>query len=221
MKHNLIHICFVIDESGSMYDVASDVIGGFKSLIDEQSKVEGGECLVSLYRFSSTVTKSFIGKSVKDVRELKYNPGGSTAMNDGIGTAIDEIGKWLSNMSEEERPSKNMIVIMTDGEENSSFKYSLEQVKNKIEHQTNVYNWTFIYMGCDISNLNDANKLGINNAFYAAKSEIVSNYSDLNTFACNYRNADSLRTCIDAEDTLLKTYSAKSMDYISKNNISK
>ena len=27
-----------------------------------------------------------------------------TAMNDGIGTAIDSVGKWLSNMDESERP---------------------------------------------------------------------------------------------------------------------
>jgi hypothetical protein len=36
-------------------------------------------------------------------------------MNDAIGTAIDEIGKWLDAMDEEEKPEKNLIVIMTDG----------------------------------------------------------------------------------------------------------
>ena len=35
MKENFIHVCFVIDLSGSMYTSEADVIGGFKRVIDE------------------------------------------------------------------------------------------------------------------------------------------------------------------------------------------
>ena len=40
MKSNLLHICFVLDESGSMYGSTSDVIGGFQKLVDEQKNVD-------------------------------------------------------------------------------------------------------------------------------------------------------------------------------------
>ena len=129
MKSNLLHICFVLDESGSMYNSVDDVIGGFQKLIDEQKGEKNGECIISLYRFSSTVKKDYIGKPVNEVPKLYYSPGGCTAMNDGVGTAIDEIGKWLSDMNESERPSKNMIVIMTDGQENASKEYNFDTVK--------------------------------------------------------------------------------------------
>jgi len=36
MKDNFIHVCFVIDESGSMWGSEEDVRGGFKKVIEEQ-----------------------------------------------------------------------------------------------------------------------------------------------------------------------------------------
>ena len=121
MKENFIHVCFIVDESGSMFGTENDIIGGFKKGIDEQRANKDGKCAVSLYKFQSKVSKIYIGKDVNEVDyldEKSYCPGGCTAMNDAIGTAIDEIGKWLDGMDESEKTEKNLIVIMTDGEEN-------------------------------------------------------------------------------------------------------
>ena len=123
MKENFIHVCFVIDESGSMTGSESDVIGGFKKVIDDQKAVKEGSCAVSLFKFATKAEEVYRGKDVKDVEYLDnktYSPGGSTAMNDGIGLAIDTVGKWLDGMKEEDKPEKNLIVIMTDGYENNS-----------------------------------------------------------------------------------------------------
>lgn len=120
MKDNFIHVCFIIDESGSMFSSKEDVIGGFKTIIEEQKEEEKGHCAISLYTFEDKVKKIYVGKDVNEVNDLEYVPSGCTAMYDGIGTAITEIGKWLNGMKEEDRPSKNLIVIMTDGYENAS-----------------------------------------------------------------------------------------------------
>lgn len=40
MKSNLLHIYFVLDESGSMYFSTSNVIGGFQKLVDKQKNVD-------------------------------------------------------------------------------------------------------------------------------------------------------------------------------------
>ena len=123
MKDNFIHVVFVIDESGSMTTSQSDVIGGFKRVVDEQKAVKDGTCAVSLFKFSDKVTEVYRGKDVNEVEYLDehtYAPGGMTAMNDGIGVAIDNIGKWLDGMKESEKPEKNLVVIMTDGMENAS-----------------------------------------------------------------------------------------------------
>lgn len=218
MKTGLIHLCFVIDESGSMSGSESDVCSGFNKLIAEQKAVQDGECLVSLYRFETTVKKDFVGKNVNEIGEMKpggglytifnnssltsqssykldnpinendlsYGPGGMTAMNDGIGTAIDEIGKWLNAMPEEERPEKNLIVIITDGEENSSREYTIEKIKDMIKHQTEKYDWSFIYMGTDVTNTSYANSIGVKGS-YTSRSNHMSNYAVVNDVTTAYR----------------------------------
>lgn len=205
MKSNLLHICFVLDESGSMYNSIDDVIEGFQKLIDEQRKEKNGECIISLYRFSNTVKKDYIGKPVDEVPRLTYSPWGCTAMNDGVGTAIDEIGKWLSDMDESERPSKNMIVIMTDGKENASKKYDFDVVKKKIKHQEEKYSWTFVYMGTNLQDLRDANRLGIKMRSVSDSRNITANYSYIDTYATALRNgttaADALLARQLREDT--------------------
>ena len=121
----------------------------------------------------------------------QYCPGGLTAMNDGIGYAIDKIGKWLSDMPEEERPSKNLIVIMTDGEENASKDYTLAKVQEMIKHQTEVYDWSFVYMGMDITSKDAAESLGINNRSYTSKSSesITKSWDNISYLNTCYRNA--------------------------------
>lgn len=191
MKENFIHVCFIIDESGSMAGTESDIIGGFKKVIDEQKAIKNGKCAVSLYKFDSNVTELYVGKDVNEVKYLDentYRPGGCTAMNDAIGTAIDNIGKWLNDMDENERPEKNLIVIMTDGEENSSVEYSFDKVKDMIKHQEEKYNWTFMYLGADISDGAYAQSYGFGTRLYSTKKSIGNSYDMINCVTANYRN---------------------------------
>ena len=192
MKENFIHVCFIIDESGSMLGTESDIIGGFKKIIDEQKANKDGKCAVSLYKFASKVSKIYIGKDVNDVDyldEKSYRPGGCTAMNDAIGTAIDEIGKWLDAMDEAEKPEKNLIVIMTDGEENSSVEYSFDKVKEMIKHQEEKYSWSFMYLGTDITDASYAKSYGFNSRLYSNKKSLHKTYDMINTSINCYRSS--------------------------------
>ena len=219
MKSNLLHICFVLDESGSMYNSIDDVIGGFQKLIDEQKGEKNGECIISLYRFSDTVKKDYIGKPVDEVSKLIYSPGGCTAMNDGVGTAIDEIGKWLSDMDESERPSKNMIVIMTDGQENASKEYNFDTVKAKIKHQEEKYSWTFVYMGTNLQDLKDANRLGIKMRSVSGSRNIAANYSHIDTYAKALRSSTNAASVAAADALLTRQLYEDTTRYQVENNI--
>ena len=219
MKSNLLHICFVLDESGSMYNSVDDVIGGFQKLIDEQKGEKNGECIISLYRFSGTVKKDYIGKPVNEVPRLAYSPCGCTAMNDGVGTAIDEIGKWLSDMNESERPSKNIIVIMTDGQENASKEYNFDTVKAKIKHQEEKYSWTFVYMGTNLQDLKDANRLGIKMRSVSGSRNIAANYSHIDTYAKALRSSTNAASVAAADALLTKQLCEDTTRYQVENNI--
>ena len=219
MKSNLLHICFVLDESGSMYNSVDDVIGGSQKLIDEQKGEKNGECIIYLYMFSDTVKKYYIGKPVNEVTRLTYSPGGCTAMNDGVGTAIDEIGKWLSDMDESERPSKNMIVIMTDGKENASREYNFDTVKAKIKHQEEKYSWTFVYMGTNLQDLKDANRLGIEMRSVSGSRNIIANYAHIDTYAKVVRNSTDAASVATADRFLTKQLCEDTTRYQVENNI--
>ena len=209
MKSNFIHVCFIIDESSSMFSSVGDVKGGFQKIITEQKENKEGTCAISIFRFSTFVKPAdFIMKDVNEVETtLNYNPAGCTAMYDGIGTAIDEIGKVLNNMPENQRPEKNLIVIMTDGEENSSREYQPSKVREMIKHQEDKYNWTFLYIGTDISNTNDADRVGVSYKFANIRSKVGKAYDTVNTVLHCYRytagdylaKAASMASCLSEE----------------------
>ena len=52
-------------------------------------------------------------------------------------------------MKDEFRPANVIVVIVTDGEENASKKHTLEEVRDMIQHQQDVYGWKFIFLGAD------------------------------------------------------------------------
>ena len=221
MKENFIHVVFVVDESGSMMSSREDVIGGFKRVIDEQKAVKEGTCSVSLYKFADKVTEVYRGKDVNDVKYLDeetYSPGGMTAMNDGIGVAIDSIGEWLNSMKESEKPEKNLIVIMTDGMENASKEYSGERIREMIKHQEEKYNWSFMYLGTDITDAQAAVDLGFKTRGFSARKDVTANYLSVSSALSSYRcTTGSYETkCLAMANTLEETVNTMNAKYESE-----
>jgi len=97
-------------------------------------------------------------------------------------------------MDESERPSKNLIVIITDGEENSSTEYRLKDIKDRIKEQTEKYSWDFIYLGNDLSDAKDVNLLGdsIKYRGFTTKKKFYNNYDVISTGVTAYRCAASV-----------------------------
>ena len=210
MKANFIHVCFVVDSSGSMASSIDDVKGGFKKIIEEQKANIKGECAVSYFDFNSTVTEVYRGKNVKEINsELNYTPFGMTALMDGVGIAIDTIGKWLNSMPEDEKPEQNMIVIITDGGENFSKEYSANRVREMIKHQQDKYSWNFVYLGADLNNVKDAIDLGIATRGVTTKSTLGKSYDIINSSISLYRNTSGTK---DQKLDTVNAYLSSSVD---------
>lgn len=215
MKDNFVKIVFVIDESGSMSSSRSDVIGGFNEFINDQKKEKAGDVNVSLYTFASTVSTVFNNKNIADVPELtmdNYRPGGSTALNDAVGKAINETGYELAAMPEEERPSVVMMVIMTDGEENNSKEFKSAEIRDMIKHQTDKYSWKFIYLGTDITTTRMADDMGIKCRGFSSKMDLMKTMKCVSANAVNYRNMDVK----DADIALNSAMNCMTKEYESK-----
>ena len=56
---------------------------------------------------------------------------------------------------------KVLFVIITDGEENSSRRYSAAQIKERIEHQKEKHGWEFVFLGANMDAVAVAGDLGI------------------------------------------------------------
>ena len=122
-------------------------------------------------------------------------------------------------MDESERPSKNMIVIMTDGQENASRKYSFNSVKEKIQHQEEKYSWTFVYMGTNLRDLKDANRLGIKMRSVSDSKNITTNYSHIDTYAKALRKSTSAASVATADAFLVTKLYEDTAKYQVENNI--
>lgn len=198
-KENFTSINVIVDASGSMAHLTHDTIGNFNTFLQEQ-KAFPGEAVFTLCTFNTDyrLNHDFVKiASVPDLDKVAYRPEGGTALLDAMGTTIDSVGRKLAAMPEDERPSKVIFLIITDGHENSSHRYSAEQVKSMVEHQKDTYSWEFVFMGANIDAIGAGTNLGIsaqNTLNYAATSAGTHElYRSISSNMSGYRASNSSR----------------------------
>ena len=141
---------FLLDVSGSMESCWDDTIGGFNAFVNDQ-KATGGT--LTLIQFDHEYQVTFERTKIEDVQPLTratYKPRGSTALLDAIGRLIKE---WKGSAN----PS---VVILTDGLENASHKFTKAHIKDLIETKTKD-GWTFAYLGANQDAFAEAGSIGI------------------------------------------------------------
>lgn len=157
------HICIVLDASGSMGDIEDDTKGSFNSFIKAQKAAEG-KTVLDIYQFSGEVRRIVEHvdlASFSDDLMARYTCSGCTALNDAVCTAIDTLGQEFAAMKEEDRPENVLMVIITDGFENASRKFSSSDVKERIRHQREKYNWEFQYLAANQDAFATGSAMGI------------------------------------------------------------
>ncbi len=163
MKKNITELIFVIDQSGSMSGLEDDTIGGFNSMLEKQRNEEG-VCHISTVFFSNDSDVIHNRRNISAVEPLTrkdYTPGGSTALLDALGDAINHTIKVQKMLADDERADNVVFVIITDGEENSSHRFSSRKIKQMISHEQEKYGWEFIFLGANIDAVKTAGHYGI------------------------------------------------------------
>lgn len=173
-------VVFILDRSGSMAGLESDTIGGYNSVL-ATSRLPG-ITLVSTVLFDNEVVWVHDRADIREVSPLtskEYYVRGSTALLDAIGESIHRINakqkadKW--NM-----PDRTLVVIITDGMENSSRKYSYGKVKKMIEKKQKK-GWEFLFLGANMDAIETAGQLGID------EEHAVNHHSDSVGTKVNYK----------------------------------
>jgi hypothetical protein len=135
-----IHLLFAIDASGSMYHLAADVRGGFNQYLDDLDPAI--DYRVTVYMFHTKVWEHCTDVPPADVprlSELNYRPGGGTALHDAIGKLVKSV--------KEKKTSRHLVVINTDGEENSSLEWKRNGVRALIREKKATDRWDFVFLG--------------------------------------------------------------------------
>jgi hypothetical protein len=152
------HISAIVDRSGSMASMWSDTVGGFQTFLDEQKALEGKA------RFSLRVFDDQHDLVYENVKRAEatgipdhIGPRNMTALLDAIGTHVTQLRAWLKDNP---NFTQVVVVIMTDGVENASREFDLDQVR-KMLAEAEADGWKFIFMGANIDAFGEANKLGL------------------------------------------------------------
>ena len=199
MKSDYTDINIIQDKSGSMWPLRNETIGGFNTFIEDQRKTPGC-CTITLTQFNTEFRIVHKGVDVSSVPPLTpetYSPGGMTALLDAIAKTIQETGARLEAMPEADRPARVIVVVTTDGEENSSREFSGTDGRSKvmamIKEQTERYNWQFIFLGANQDAIQAGGSVGVRsaNAMSAGVTgqAIKSSYAAVSGNIANYRCA--------------------------------
>jgi len=234
MGTELAELVFIVDRSGSMSSIASDMEGTIESVMKEQKGVNEENLRVTFVRFDSEYEEVFSNTPVKDVEDIKINPRGMTALLDAMGKTVNTFKTRFLETEEKDRPEKVLFIIITDGQENASVEYKRSQVFDLIETMKKDYNWGFTFIGANQDAISEGSGVGIragDSLNFMSTSKGVRRMSDevtcyatsyLRTGAASFNNMDSISndgTTIKADDSNHSTDTTNTVDGLDKSDI--
>ena len=146
----------ILDETGSMLIRKVETIGAVNHYLD-MLRDEKARVTFATFNHSQGVKFHALNEKAKDVSDIdksSYNPSSMTNLLDALGRMIAEIDKVAT---------KNDIVLImtvTDGQENCSEEFNLEQIKQLIE-QRERSGWKFSYIGATVDAWGKGQSMGI------------------------------------------------------------
>ena len=142
---NYTAMLLVIDRSGSMDTIRDDMVGGLTAMLAQQA-AEPGILTVDIVTFDTEIELQCTMSNPSDVA-IVLEPRGGTALFDAIGMSVTGFGRTLAALPEHARPETVQVVVVTDGEENSSRKFSSRAVRALVTQQKEKYSWDFVFLG--------------------------------------------------------------------------
>ena len=192
MKKNdnrITEVAFVLDRSGSM----SDTIGGFNSMLQQQ-KEKDGRAYITTMLFNHQFAWLHDHLDIHDVKKItrnEYFTSGCTALYDAIGQTISRI----DNITANEADADVIMVIITDGLENSSREFEGGKIRKMIEARKEK-GWEFLFLGANIDSFTVSEGLGIDRSrtanWHADRQGVGVSYETLGCAISSFRESRKL-----------------------------
>jgi hypothetical protein len=156
-----IHSYILLDRTGSMEPIWSEALSSVNAYADGLATLDGGprvDADITLAVFDAqdgfqfdVLRDDVDAERWKKVTSDEVNPRGMTPLYDAIGRIV--------SLAEKDRPEKAVIVIMTDGEENSSEEMTKATAKAALD-RVRKKGWEVVFLGAEFSNFDDAEGVG-------------------------------------------------------------
>lgn len=143
------HVIFMIDASGSMSHLRKDVVKNYNEqlrTVKANAMRTGQRTIVSTYTFnynSHRIVHPSAAEWVPEISEYQYSPGGGTALFDAINTAVRDFQDQPNSSSKD---TSLLLIVITDGEENSSRICGNECLKSLISTTTATDRYTYTFL---------------------------------------------------------------------------
>jgi len=155
-----VHIYFLLDRSGSMQSIASDVIAGFNAFVKEQQLTSSDESslIMTLTQFDSDNPHEVVYSSreiaaVPLLSKSSFQPRSRTPLYDALGSTI--------SMAEDAHVDKEriVVVIFSDGLENASRNQTRKSIFDQVTAKRTL-GWTFVFLGANQDSYAEGGGLG-------------------------------------------------------------
>jgi Mg-chelatase subunit ChlD len=156
-------IIVITDRSGSMRDLANEVIGGYNKFLEDQRKVPG-EARVTFTQFDNEYEIVYSGVPLVSAPALDhetYQPRGTTALHDAIGRTLETQGRRIAA---DQWAELVIVCVITDGYENASREYTKDQIQAMTAH-AEAHGWKFVYLAANQNAVHTAKNLGMQRAY--------------------------------------------------------
>ena len=150
------HITLIVDRSGSMMNTLADAAGGIQAFLDEQKALTDVDIKVTLCQFDHEFQVVYRDQNLIEVPPYKLEPRGMTALLDAIGRGV---------LSTTAYADKTLVVIVTDGQENSSQEFDMATVQSLIKNRQEV-GWEFVFLAADLDSIELGRQLNLNTTRY-------------------------------------------------------
>lgn len=164
----------VLDESGSMTCVTQQTISGCNETIQtirmmQDNNKDTQAHYVSIYLFESGNSRYIIHNrpvaEVKDITNRDYRPNGCTPLFDALGFTLTELKEIMGAPD-----TLGYVTIITDGEENASRRYFMNQIRNLID-ELKKRDVIFSFIGANIDAAEYAKSLNISNSMQFVQND--------------------------------------------------
>jgi hypothetical protein len=183
----------VLDRSGSMSSCWQEVRQVIdKQLLDLKRVQEENASSELIFSFCAFDHELRFSQDLMPVAQARMDwelifPNASTSLNDAIGESISYV-KNKAGAALSEADADVIILILTDGYENSSRIYSSKAVKELMEAYEETGKWNFLFLGAglEVTDVTDAYARGDKNAMSFSKDNFAASFKVVNQELADY-----------------------------------